>query len=227
MKILLSLIITLITVALILYKPTRKHLGKVLCGYFVMVIVLFAFYNYRTAGYILKFIRPVNQMFYQPDFQESGEYPDALLPYILEGKKIYLPTIFEWDESIKETYDHWQSGGMLSMNMQNILEENGAQVILDDYMFMLDTKKYQKDMVDLGYLNDTFRYSFFYNDLESEYGNSFYYYWFYGVNAVPFKLNVCPKAYMDSDTLYMMFDEDANLYLVSKEYFEQEVMRDE
>lgn len=221
MKIVLSLAVTIIVIAALLIKPLKKYRWKIMAGYALAVAGLFLFYNVRTKDLILPFYKPTNQMFYQPEYTKTSEYPDALLPYLLEGKKVILPSFFAWDPSIKETYEHWQSGGMLNMNMENVLIENGASVELKDYSTFIDADKYESDMLALGYFNDTFRYSYFYNDMTSEYGNGFYYYWFYGANAIPFKLIICPVGFEESDVLYAMLDKDSNFYLIPEKYYEE------
>lgn len=218
MKIALSLMVTLAVIIALFIKPLQKHRWKIMAFYGVIVTGLFIFYNVRTKDFILRFIKPTNQMFYQADFSRTDEYPDALLPYLLDGKTVIMPSLFAWDPSIKETYEHWQSGGMLYMNIENVLKENGACVKIGDYNGNFDSDRYKDDMLNLGYLNDTFRYSYFYNDLVSEYGNGFYYYWFYGANAVPFKLYFCPTDLEKEDTIYLLTDE-AGLYMVPESYY--------
>lgn len=223
MKIALAIIVTIFALIGITVKPLRAHRGKIMAAYAVMVIFLFAFYNYRTKELILPFYKHNNQMFYQSRFADTGEYPDALLPYVLKGKTIVIPNIVKWDDSIKETYDFWQNGDMINMNLYNIFTESGARVEFGDYIYLLDKERQEKDMTRLGFLNDTFRYSYFYNDLESEYGNGFYYYWFYGANAVPFEIALCEDGFVDADTLYVLFDENGSLNLVSQAYYDKEV----
>jgi len=222
MKIALSVGLTLVVIIALLIKPLRKYKWKIMAGYAICVILLFVFYNYRTIGLILPFYRPTNQMFYQSDYVATKEYPDAFLPYLLKDKEVVVPTTLSWDESKKETYDHWQSGGMLYMNIINILSENGAKVSKEDYFYIFDQEKFQDELTDIGYLNDTFRYSFFYNDLESEYGNGFYYYWAYSASTTPFELYVSKKDVESCDRMYLMFNIEGNkLYLVSEAIYDE------
>ena len=222
MKIALSLMVTILVIIALIIKPLRKYKWTIMAIYGFAVIVLFVFYNYRTRDLILPFYKPVNQMFYQDDYIKTKEYPDAFMPYLLKGKEVVVPTLVTWDEDKKETYDHWQSGGMLYMNMVNIFEENGAMVSWKEYNFFLDQEKYEDEIIELGYLNDTFRYSFFYNDIECEYGNGFYYYWAYGANSIPFELLICKRDIETADKLYLMFNSTGDmLYLVSESVYEE------
>ena len=222
MKIILSLALTIAVIAALLIKPLKKHRWKIMACYGLFTVALFIFYNARTLDLILPFYKPQSQTFYQSDYADTKEYPDALLPYILKDKEVVVPTLLTWDEANKESYDHWQSGGMLNMNTVNILTENGAKVTKEDYLFILDPEALENELIELGYLNDTFRYSFFYNDLESEYGNGFYYYWAYGASSIPFELYICPKDLKEADRLYLMYDAEGDtMYLISDSVYEE------
>lgn len=225
MKIALSALVTILLIIALFIKPLRAHRWKIMTAYALSVIFLFAFYNYRTINLILPFYQPKNQMFYQKEYTDTKEYPDALLPYLLNGKEVAIPSQLKWDESVMETYDHWQNGGMLNMNIYNILSENGAKVDFEDYLYIIDREIFEKELSELGYLNDTFRYSFFYNDIQSEYGNGFYYYWSYGASTQPFELLVWPDGIKEASKLYLMFDYEGNkLYLISSEVYEKHIL---
>ena len=162
MKIILSAIITIVLLVGLFIRPLRKHRWKILAGYAVAVAALFAFYNYRTLDLILPFYRPVNQMFYQEEFMESGEYVDAIIPYLTKDKTIYFPQYLNFDiaEEIKESNELWSSGSSLGMDLKNILAENGANVILADTGYGYDSTN--RDMAefvsenfdDMGYINE-------------------------------------------------------------------------
>lgn len=222
MKIILATIITLLALACLLIKKLRIYKWGIMLAYFVSVIALFAFYNYRTIDYILPFYHPTNQMFYQEEFVEDGEYPDSLLPYILDGKKVHLPNYIYWNEDTVDSIDAWKNGELLCMNIENVLTNSGATVVYDDFDYKISDS--QKDAFEeLGFLNDTFRYSFLYNNLKEEYGNAFYYYWYYSANSQPIKMYICPKQYEESDDLLLLFDANMGFYLISKDYYDKEV----
>lgn len=224
MKILLSAFVTIFVIIALCIKPLRVHKWKIMAAYAVLVIFLFAFYNVRTKDLILPFYKPTNQMFYQREFVDTKEYPDALLPYVLNGKKVILHRLMVWDKEDEETYDIWQKGGMFNLNLDNIIKENGGSIERTDYYVLFDPKLIESDVDELGYLNDAFRYSFFYNDIQKEFGNSFYYYWSYGVSASPMELYIS-KDFENADTFYLMIDiNDGNkYYLVSEEVYNKYV----
>lgn len=233
MKIILSAIITIVLLVGLFIRPLRKHRWKILAGYAVAVAALFTFYNYRTLDLILPFYRPVNQMFYQEEFMESGEYVDAIIPYLTKDKTIYFPQYLNFDiaEEIKESNELWSSGSSLGMDLKNILTENGANVILADTGYGYDSTN--RDMAefvsenfdDMGYINDTLRYAHLYNDIKGEYGNGFYYYWAYSKSFSARKLYACPKQLEESNELYLILDTENNAYLVSKSFLEEEVAK--
>lgn len=204
-----------------------------MAGYAVAVAALFAFYNYRTLDLILPFYNPTNQMFYQEEFMESGEYVDAIIPYLTKGKTIYFPKYMDcarWEE-VEDTNERWSDMLTLSLDLKNILIENGANVVFTQDEYAIDindeemTRALRSSFDDMGYLNDTFRYSHLYNDIESEYGNGFYYYWAYSKSFRIIKLYVCPCQFEESDELYVILDSDFNVYLVSKQFLIEEVAK--
>lgn len=223
MKLALTLIITIAVIVALITRPLRRYKWIVLGAYAVMVICLFAFYNVRTIDLILPFYHPTNQLFYQSDFLEEEEvlYPDALLPYLLENKNVYLPAYMMLDGLDVNTDEVWQNGQMLGLNIKNILESCGANVITGQMYPIIDENKVKELFTDFGCLNDTFRYSFFHNNLEGEYGNAFYYYWFYGASSEPFNLYLYNDGVCASDDLILLFDDNTNVYLVPSNIYEQ------
>jgi len=231
MKIILSALVTIILLVGLFVKPAEKYRWKIMAGYAVAVAALFAFYNYRTLDYILPFYHPYNQMFYQTEYMENGEYVDSILPYLTKNKTIYFPQYmnFDLDDSIRESNEVWSDWNSLGMDLKNILAENGATVVLSDKNYGIDNTNIQmaealrSDFEDMGYMNDTLRYSHLYNDIKGEYGNGFYYYWAYSKSLPTMKLYACPAQLKESNELFVILDSDYNVYLVSKQFLEEEV----
>lgn len=223
MKILLALSVTIFAIAALLIKPLRRHRWKIMGAYAILVICLFALYNIRNRNLILTFLNPTNQLFYQPEFAEGDEklYPDALLTYLLEGKEVYVPAYVAWDDVDASSDEVWENGQMLCINFMNILRSNGADIQVGENYDILDGESVRDEFDDLGPLNDTFRYSFFYNNLTGEYGNGFYYYWFYGANSNPFNLYVYKNGTDKADKLVALFDGSMNIYLAPYEFYEK------
>lgn len=224
MKIILSLSLTAAVLVLLLVKKLKPYRSKIICFYGLAVAGLFAFYNYRTADLILPFYHPENQMFYQPEFLETGEYTDALLPYIVKGKTVHMYDYYMDMDADFNNIDVWNSGQMGVLDIKNIMEENGAKVIMmsDDPEY-LTSEQTERLCENAGFLNDTFRYSYFYNNLDSEYGNGFYYYWFYSASRKPFSLLMDIEGIREADDLYFLTDESGNMVLMSEDEFNREV----
>lgn len=220
MKLILSVLLTLVVIAALLVKKLRAHIGTIMVSYAIIMIGLFCFYNYRTAGIILPFYKPVNQSFYQTDFIEDGEYPDAALWYILRDKTIVIPLAADFSDVDVNSFDGWLSGEIININYENIFTKNGAKVIKIDEANKLVPSEHIGDFENLGYINDALRYSYMHNDLTSEYGNGFYYYWAYSTQSEPTKLFLNINDIDKDDVYYLMFDENLNLYLTSENYYD-------
>lgn len=226
MRAIISIIVTAVVIAALMIKKTKKYKWTVLTGYIVAIIALSAFYNNRTMDLILPFYTPTNQMFYQSDFAKEGVYPDSILPHLMKDKIVYMPMVMQW-RPFTESFENgecWENGSIQCMNMENIFSSCGAEVNLTgDFSLINEAQKAYFE--DLGCFNDALRYSFFYNDLDNKYGNSFYYYWYYGTTKKPFELFVCPKGLDESDELVVLADTNFNMYIISKDYYEQEVSK--
>lgn len=221
MKLILSLAVTICVIVALLIKPLRRHIWAVMGMYSILVICLFAFYNYRTKDLILPFYTPTNQMFYQTEFAttEDGVYPDALLHYLVNGKTVYLPKYVCWEGIDIESDEVWNNGQMMCINLVNILKSCGAEVVNEDNSELANVDAFGDKITNLGYLNDTFRYSFLYNDLTSEYGNSFYYLWFYGASKEPFRLYVYGDGIQETDELVLLMDTNLDIFLIPKDKY--------
>lgn len=225
MKIALSIALTAVIIVLLCIKKLKPYRGRIIALFGVGTVILFAIYNYKTADLILPFYHPVNQNFYQPEFVSTGEYTDALLPYIVKGKTVNMYDYSMDIDSDLNSIDSWNSGKMIFADLRNILEENGATVNrISGYPTYVTKEKLDELFVNAGFLNDTFRYSYFYNNLNSEYGNGFYYYWFYSVNLEPFCLYVNPEGIESADEFYLVSDDSGNLCLMTEEVFNREVL---
>lgn len=223
MKIALSLEITFLVIVLLLIKKLKPYRGKILFFYGLAVAGLFAFYNFKTAGLILPFYRPKNQMFYQSEFLEDGLYTDALLPYLLKGKTVHMYDYDVDENGDYNSFDAWVNGQIMVRDMANIMEEFGAKTdIMSQAPKILSRSQTEAMCENVGYLNDTFRYSYFYNDLDSEYGNGFYYYWFYSVSKPPFCLYIDRENIDEAEDLYFLTDEEGNMILMSSDVYERE-----
>ena len=71
-------------------RKNNKYRNRILIGAGIFMILMSVFYNIRTMGSLLDFIRPFDQAFYQNEYLEKGSYPDSLLMTLLEGKTVYV-----------------------------------------------------------------------------------------------------------------------------------------
>ena len=229
MKIALSMGLTIVVIALLLIKSLKKYRGRIVFFYGCAIVCLFAFYNLRTANLILPFYHPTNQMFYQPEFAEEGLYPDSFLPYLLKGKTVHISDYGVDLDADCNSFYAWVEGRVMTKDIMNILENFGADVVItpanenEILAESISSEKSRALCFDLGGFNDAFRYAFFHNDLNTEFGNGFYYYWFYSSSMKPFNLLVDPKTAEADADLYVLKDEDDNLVILSEEVYAREV----
>ncbi|HAG69563.1 MAG TPA: hypothetical protein DCL38_06285 [Lachnospiraceae bacterium] len=224
----------LVCVLLVLKKEYRR---QVIAGYLIIVILFSAFYNFRFAGTIVDFYRPTDQSFFQREFLESGEYPDSLLPLILQGKTVYTKDDrFEDFEEAEKYGKNWLYGFYHAANDLNYLRLAGAEVVKDEGMngtMLSDEGK--KDFERLGPANDMFRYSFICSKFKDEIGNFFNYYWYYCdyLPEIAVYLNISEdsegKDIGSSDELVVLWEnpeelpEGDNFYVMTKAYYEENV----
>ena len=229
-----------------LHIPKLKNKrGIVLAAYAAGMILLSFIYNYRTIGNIVRFSHPVNQNMYQPEFFENGEYTDAFLDKFLKGKTVYTPDDADevrddidvdddWDylvELVGDRDDYWLYYYYHGVNMWQYLKFNHATVVKDESLNGIQLSGDQKaHYEDLGSANDMMRYTFPLTPYHGEWGNGFYYFWFYNYFIGDSRVYVCTEGLTDTNELVVLWQhEDSHdtdsYYIASKDYFYGEILR--
>lgn len=232
MKIVIAGALTLAAVVLLHIPGLRKKKGVILALYAVGMILFFVIYNSRTLDRIIRFYHPINQTFYQTQLLGSKEYPDAFLEEYLKGKTVYTPDdAYDADENDPEKFDsydnYWLYYFFHAKNMWNYLRLCGAEVVKDGSLNGVTVSDEQKAYYeDLGPANDLLRYTFPLNEYNGEWGNAFYFYWFYSSFIGDSRIYVCPQGLEDETELVLVWqDEGGNdaecYYIASKKYYDE------
>lgn len=245
MKIILAAVLTIVALVALHIPKLKNKRGIVLAAYAAGMILFFVVYNVRTMDNIVRFSHPVNQSMYQPEFLETGEYVDAFLDDFLQGKTVYTPddakTVRDdivvdddWDYLDKltgESGHYWLYFYYHAVNMWNYLELNHATVIKDESLNGIELSDEQKSRYeDLGHANDMLRYTFPLSPYNGEWGNGFYYYWFYNYFIGDSHVYICTDGLMEARELVVIWqDEDYHdtdsYYIASKECFYGEIIK--
>ena len=212
----------------------------VMAAYVGVMILLFAFYNYRTVELILPMYHPTDQTMYQKEFIDTGAYPDAILPYILEGKTIYVKDDYREDEqnnaletgeAFNDEGKYWMYAYHHTVNETNFLKACKAEVVPDKKLnnVVLDGDIIER-FEDLGMINDLFRYTFLLANDNEEWWNAFYYYWYYScymhdIDNEGMHMYICADGIKDADELVLLWteNESEDLYLMTKAFYDKEV----
>lgn len=245
MKIILTVILAVAAFVALHIPKLKKKRGIVLAAYALGMVLLFVVYNMRTLDHIVRFSHPSNQSMYQPEFFENGEYVDAFLDEYLTGKTVYTPDDADearddidvdndqnyLDELVGEGDDYWLYYYYHGVNMWQYLEFNHATVVKDESLNGIVLSDEQKAAFeDLGSANDMMRYTFPLTPYNGEWGNGFYYFWFYNYFIGDSRVYVCTEGLTDTNELVVLWQhEDSHdtdsYYIASKDYFYGEILR--
>jgi len=238
MKIVIAGMLTLAVFVSLHISALKKKRWIVLAAYAVGMILLFSVYNYRTLDNIISFYHPKYQSMYQTEFLSGGEYPDAFLDEFFRGRTVYTPNdAYELEDDhtgdiLSEKYgDYWLYYYYHAVNMWNYLDLCGAKVIKEDALNGIELTDEQKSRFeDLGRANDMLRYTFALSPYDEEWGNGFYYYWFYNAFIGDSRVYLCTEGLQNDDELVVIWqhtdDHDTDSYYVaSKTYFDEVIGR--
>ena len=236
MKVIFVSVVTIIVCALLILKKAYRK--QILWGYVLIIVLFSAYYNLRILGTIMSFHRPTLQTFYQEDYLQTGEYPDSLLPLLLEGKTVYTKDDgYAYFEDATIEGKNWLYGFYHKTNTVSYLQFLRANVISDAEMngTMLSDSQIREEFFQLGPANDMFRYMFVFTPFADELGNAFTYYWYYSdhLSEIDVFCNINKDSNGEdigtSDELVVLWDspdgvtEEENFYLMTKAYYEENV----
>ncbi len=199
-----AVMIGLAVTAAVIIRMKREYTGRILAGFGAIVIVMGALYNVRLMDKVLPSIRPVNQMFYQPEYLESGVYPDSLLMMLFNGKTVYVKDDFYTVHDTEQEGKSFLYAYYHARNMYWFLERCGAKFIKEASMNdeHVEAAVRESSFTRLGYTNDMFRYCFLYNDLIDEPGNYFNYYWYFYEYLDAVSAYVCNETDSRGETVF-------------------------
>ncbi len=250
MKILIAGALTLAVFIALCIPKTKKRKGIILIFYVLGMIMFFIVYNIRTIDLILKFYHPSDQVVYQKDFLKTGEYPDAFLDEFLNGRTVYTPNdaytvddspdgsaddptadVEDEESNFIDTGDYWLYCYYHAVNMWQYLEFNNAAIVKDDSLNNVLLSDEQKAYYeDLGPANDLMRYTFVLTPYYGEWGNGFYYYWFYNTFIGDSHVYICPEDIIDADELVVIWQHEdyhdtESYYIASKSFYDEVISK--
>ena len=243
MKIMIAAAITAAALTSLHIPVLSRKKGIILSAYALVMILLFGVYNIRTLDNIITFYRPTNQSIYQPKFLSHGEYPDAFLDTFFKGKTVYTADDAydvkdegdpnEEDDLVFEGQLHyWIYYYYHSVNMWNYLSLHDATIVKDPNLNSIRlTGKQRVKFIRLGPANDMLRYTFALTPYKGEWGNGFYYFWFYNYHAPNSYVYICPEGIKDAKELVVICQTDSffldsdSYFISSKEYFDRMIKR--
>ena len=219
----------------------KKKNGIILALYAMGMVLFFAVYNVRTIDKILPFYQPTTQSMYQPEFLTGGEYPDAFLDEFFKGRVVHTPddaydvvdSVGDSDDSdTDEDGNYWLYDYYHAVNMWNFLDFAGASVVKDASLngtFL--TKEQRSHYEDLGAANDMLRYTSALTPYKGEWGNGFYYYWFYNSFIGDSRVYLCTEEIEDAKDLVVIWQQEEgthdtdSFYIASKSYYDEVIAR--
>lgn len=240
MKIVLALVITLAVLVLLHIPALKKKNGIILVLYGMGMVLFFAVYNIRTLDRIIPLYHPFYQSMYQPEFLADGGYPDAFLGSFFKGKTVYTPNdayevdehdMSGEDEDFDEDGNYWLYDYYHAVNMWDYLDFCKAKVVKDDSLNGFELSEDSKAMFeDLGSANDMMRYTFALTPYEGEWGNGFYYYWFYNSFIGDSRVYICTGDIRDADELVVWWQKTGehdtdSFYIASKDFFYERIAK--
>lgn len=236
MKPVITIVLSLAVLVGFRIPKLKNKKSLIIALYAICMIALFSVYNIRTLGRLIPFYQPINQTMYQPEFLENGEYPDAFLDLYLKGKTVYTANdkadLSELSKDTEHSFiqksDDWIKLYYHGTNIWNYLRFVEAKVVKDDSLNDITlSEKQLSHFEELGYANDMMRYTFPLNDYMEEWGNGFYYYWYYCTHIKDIHVYMCADGMKDSDEVVFIWQyrddthDGENFYIASKKYYDE------
>lgn len=235
-KMLIAVALALCVVLLLIIPKTKKYRTHILIAFAGICAVLGAAQTFRNASLILPFYHPNNQTFYQPEFAAEGTYPDAILQLLVKGKTVYIKDDLDdylaghsknaETTSYFDDWKYWMYQYYHQTNLTDFLTASGATVIAaDEYNDSTISGEKADDFELLGYTNDLNRYLFPLSNLNEEWSNSFFYYWYYSSYLPLSEVYVMGDDINKTKELVILSDDKENetWYVMTKDYYDREV----
>lgn len=234
MKHLIILILAIATIIAI--RVFSQYKTRIVIAFLAGITIVSAVVTFMNTDRLMDLIRPVNQLFYQPDFFEKDMYPDAIFPLMLRGKTIYTKDdikTYEYDMTGPPTWEYELEWIHHGINSENLFKVFGANPIRDASLNdVVLTDKIKNDFERLGPSNDMYRASSAVSYFTEEYGNYFHHTYMYSSeHAIPLSiyLHVEDDGSLVNDSgtdLVAIWEEipglyGENLYIMSRDYFDE------
>ena len=223
-------VIAIAVVFLVAMYFLKQHKEKIMICGFVVLSLVSGVYCYTHADSVLAKRQPTNQTFYDTDYIETKEFPDAFFRLFLKGKTIYVKADrMEFKDAEKQGVN-WLYSYYHVTNMVDYLESVEANVIEDESMVdSVVTKDIAKNFEELGFLNDLLRNSMMYTKYDEECGNYFYYLWYYRDFAKTSSIYANADS-LNEDELVLIWQPQTeddiyteDMYLCGKDYYENNI----
>ena len=240
MKVIIAGALTLAVFVAFNIPALKKKRGIILTLYALGMIAFFAVYNFRTMDLIISTYHPFDQTLYQRQFLKTGEYTDAFLDEFLKGKTVYTMDdeytdkdiyVLNGENDVDEDGNYWLYHQYHAVNMWNFLDLCGASVVKDGSLNETVLSKEQRSYFeDLGTANDLMRYTFLLSPYSEEWGNGFYYYWYYNDYIGDSRVYICPEGLEDADELVLIWQHEDILgtecyFIASKQYYDEVIAK--
>ena len=241
MKFVIALVLSGAALAALNIPQLKKKNGIILTLYALGMVLFFAVYNTRTIESILPFYHPVQQTMYQPAFFEGGEYPDAFLYEFFKGKTVYTPNdayevvdaaSTEEGSDYDEEGNYWLYHYYHAVNMWDFLDFCRASTVKDDSLTGTVLSEDERNKFeDLGAANDMMRYTSALTPYNGEWGNGFYYYWFYNSFIGDSRVYICTDGIADAKDLVVLWQkvdgthDTDSYYIASKKHYDEVIAR--
>jgi hypothetical protein len=184
------------------------------------------------------------QLLYHPSYAQEGFAPDALIREIVRGRTVMVPReVKPYSEYWSYTHMH-DEGNPFSVdyfsenNYTKYMREYADEVVVDTSLpdlYELWMKPLNDDVkmkfTDLGRGHELMRYAFLGDHTDEEVTNQFFYSYFYTTDLYyqrdeTINIRICTEGLDKADTMVALWDVNENLYLMSKGFYDREVMKD-
>ncbi len=203
-------------------------------------LLLNLYYNQKNLNTVNPMTRITSQTIYQQEQYENQIYPDNFIRLLIRDKRILLP------EEVK-LYSEYSSYGrdteegnpfaesyFVDNNYTRYFKAFSKASTFDPALKTIDgiaVTDRERDFVSLGISNDFLRYSFLLNEENIQQASYFWYSWYY--YSLAEEEQKYPEVWVNlkgiaaSEALVAVWDKDENLYLMSEEYYREEVVSHE
>ncbi len=208
-------------------------------GLTAVVIGINLLYNFRSLPNIYPLYHQSTQARYIPTFMERGEYADSLLQLLVKDKEVqvhdtgdaYEHPVYtyyeEGDPQVKYAVAH-DPKYYYGRDYVRFFEAFAGSVSVDETLVSkesFDFSAFQnaEHMTQIGYSNDMARYMFLLNQDEIEQASYFWYDYVYREEAQTMYIYLQNDISPESTSLVALWDAENHLYIMSREYYDEEV----